>query len=86
MTSVRGQGRPAHRDQASEALTGPPSSNGDHENPLGSDEPGPSEAPTGPLEAPPRPSQAFPLPNVPQDPSANRYSQQDLDRIIQTFL
>ncbi len=94
MTSVRGRGRPARRGQASEAPTSPPSSNGDHEDPLGSNEPGPSkapvgseapEAPAGPPEAPPGPPQAPPFPIL-QDPGANRYSQQDLDRIIQTFL
>ncbi len=96
MTSVRGRGRPAQRGQASEAPTNPLSSNRDHEDPLGSNEPGPSEAPAGydtpagsetPAgpETPPRPPQAPPFP-VPQDPGANRYSQQDLDRIIQTFL
>ncbi len=91
MTSVRGRVRPARRGQAFEAPTGPPSSNGDHKNPLGSNKPGPSEAPAGsealagPPQAPPRPLQAPPLP-VPQDPGANCYSQQNLDRIIQTFL
>ncbi len=91
MTSVRGRGRPTRRDQASKAPTGPPSSNGDHEDPLGSNKSGPSkapassEAPAGPPEAPPGPPQAPPLP-VLQDPGANRYSQQDLDRIIQMFL
>ncbi len=91
MTSVRGRDRPVRRGQASEAPTGPPSSNGDHEDPLGSNESGPSEAiagskaPAGPPEAPSGPPQAPPLP-VPQDSGANRYSQQDLDRIIQTFL
>ncbi len=90
MTSVRGRGRPIRRGQAFKAPTGLPSSNGDHEDPLGSNKSGSSEAPTGfeapmgPPEAPPRPPQAPPLP-VPQDPGANRYSQQDLDRIIQTF-
>ncbi len=94
MTSVRGRGRLACRGQASEAPTGPSSSNGDHEDPLRSNEPGSfkalfrSEAPEAPVglpEAPPRPPQAPSLP-VLQDPGANRYSQQDLDRIIQTFL
>ncbi len=91
MNSVRGRGQPTQRGQASKASTGSPSSNGDHEDPLGLNKPGPSEAPAGsealagPLEASPRPPQAPPLP-VPQDPGANRYSQQDLDRIIQTFL
>ncbi len=94
MTSVRGQGRPVRRGQASEAPTSSPSSNGDHEDPLRSNEPDPSEAPAGfeatkapagPPEAFPGPPQAPPLP-VLQDPGVNRYSQQDLDRIIQTFL
>ncbi len=94
MTPVKGRGRPVRRGQASKAPTGPPSSNGNHEDPLGSNKPGLSEtsagsetpeAPTGPLEAPPGPPQALSLP-VPQDPGANCYSQQDLDRIIQTFL
>ncbi len=94
MTSVRGRSRPIRRGQASEAPTSPLSSNGDHEDPLGSNEPSPSEnpagseapeAPAGPPEAPPGLPQA-PLLPVPHDPSANRYSQQDLDRIIQTFL
>ncbi len=35
MTSVRGRGRPVHKGQAFKALTGPPSSNRDHKNPLG---------------------------------------------------
>ncbi len=83
MTSVRGRGRPVRRGQASEALTSPPSSNGDYEDPLGSNKPGLSEAPTGseapeapagPPEAPPGPPQAPPFP-VLQDPGANRYSQ-----------
>ncbi len=96
MTSVRGRDRPARRNQASEAPTGPLLSNGDHENPLGSNKLGlfeaftGSKAPTGPEtpagpEAPPESPQTPPLP-VPQDPGANCYSQQDLDRIIQTFL
>ncbi len=80
MTSVRQRGRLVRRGQAFEAPTGPLSSNGDHEDPLGSNESGPSEAPAGskapagPPEAPPRPPQAPPL-LVPQDPDANRYSQ-----------
>ncbi len=91
MTSVRGRGQPIRRSQASEAPIGPLLSNGDHEDPLGSNKPGfsealaSSEAPTGTPEARPGPPQAPPLP-VPQDPDANRYSQQDPDRIIQTFL
>ncbi len=68
MTSVRGEGQPVRRGQASEAPTGPSSSNGDHEDPLGSNELGPSETPTGsktpagPPEASPGPPQAPPLP------------------------
>ncbi len=91
MTSVKGRGRPARRGQVSEAPTGPPSSNGDHKDPLRSNKTEPSEAPdgsetlAGPLEAPSKPSQAPPL-SVLQDLGANCYSQQDLDRIIQTFL
>ncbi len=87
MTSVRGRGRPVCRGQAFEAPTGPPSSNGDHKDPLGSNKSGPSEAfagseaLAGPLEAPPGSPQAPPLP-IPQDSGVNRYSQQDLDRII----
>ncbi len=91
MTSVRGRGQPTQRGQTSKAPTDPLSSNGDHEDPLGSNKLGPSEAPTGsetlagPPETPLGPPQAPPL-SVPQDPGANRYSQQNLDRIIQTFL
>ncbi len=95
MTSVKGQGRPAQRSQASEAPAGPFSSNEHHKDPLGSNESRPSEAPTssqalvgpetpaGP-EAPPGPPQAPPL-LIPQDLGTNRYSQQDLDKIIPTF-
>ncbi len=91
MTSVRGRGRPTRRSQASEAPTDPPSSNRDHKNLLGSNKSGSSKAPAAfkapvrPPEASPGPPQAPPLP-VLQDPVANCYSQQDLDRIIQTFL
>ncbi len=94
MTSVRGQGRPVYRGQASEAPTSPPISNGDHKDPLGSNKPGLSkasagseapEASSGPPESPPGPPQAPPFP-VLQDPETNYYSQQDLDRIIQPFL
>ncbi len=93
MTSVRGRGRPAQRDQAFEAPTGLLSSNGDYEDPLGLNKVGPSEAPTG-SKAPAGPEtpagpealsgspQTLPLL---QDPGANCYSHQDLDRIIQTF-
>ncbi len=96
MTLVKGQGQLAQRGQASKAPTSPLSSNGDHEDPLGSNEPEFSEAPAGSKapaglktparsEAPPEPPQA-PLFPVSQDLSANRYSEQDLDRIIQMFL
>ncbi len=95
MTSVRRQGRPIQRGQVFKALTDLLSSNGDHEKPLGSNEPGPSKAPAG-SKAPARPeTPAGPEapPGTPQTPSllilqdlvANRYSQRDLDRIIQTF-
>ncbi len=94
MTSVKRRGQPAQRVQTSEVPTGPPSSNrsddGDHKDPLESNKPGPSKAPIRPEtpagpEAPLGPPQAPSLP-IPQDPGAHRYSQQDLDRIIQTFL
>ncbi len=96
MTSVRERGWPTQKGQASEALTSPPSSNWNHDDPLGSNEletpkaPASSEAAAGPEtpagpKVPPGPPQAPPL-LVSQDPSANCYSQQDLDRIIQTFL
>ncbi len=91
MTSVRRRGRPTQRSLASKAPTDPFSFNGDHKDPLGSNKLGPSEAPAcseasaGSPEAPLGPPQA-PLLSMPQDPGANRYSQQDLDRFIQTFL
>ncbi len=96
MTSVRGRGQPARRGQISETLTGPLSSNEDHEDPQGSNKPGPSQTPTGSKvptgpetptgpKTPPGLPQAPPL-QVPHQPGANNYSQQDLDRIIQTFL
>ena len=48
MTSIRGRGRLAHRVGASEALTSLSSvrSNNDHEDPLGSNKPGPPKAPS----------------------------------------
>ncbi len=58
---------------------------------LGLNKPGPSEAPAKskalvrPPDALPGPLQTPPLP-IPQDPGANRYSQQVLDKIIQTIL
>ncbi len=86
MTSVRGRGQSAHRGQASEAPTGPPSSNGDHEDPLGSNEPGLSEAPAG-SEAPKTlmgsPEAPFPAPPA---PDVARYTQKDMDHLLQTFL
>ncbi len=93
ITSVRGRGRPTQRNQASKAPTGPSSNmsdNRDNKNPLRSNKLGPSEASARPKalsrpETPARSPQALPLP-VLQDPGANRYSQQDLDRIIQIFL
>ncbi len=96
MTSVRGQRRPIQRGQAPKAPTRPLSSNGNHKDLLGSNKPRSSEAPIGseastgieiPVwpEAPPGPPQAPPFP-FSQDFGANRYSQQDLDRIIQTFI
>ncbi len=92
MTSVGGQDRSTWRNQASEAPTSPLSNrsdDGDHENPLGSNEPRLSKAPAGSEtparpEAPARPTQA-PL-FTPQNPGANLYSQSDLNRIIQTFV
>ncbi len=82
MTSVRGRGQPAQRSQASKVPTSFSSSNksanGDHKDPLRSNEPGPfeasAEASGGPLQAPPFP--------ILQDPGANHYSQQNLDKII----
>ena len=91
MTSIRERGRPGRRSQASKAPMGPTSNRSENENhkyPLKSNKPGPSKAPitsskapTRPFKAPTRPPQA----PLPQDPGANHYSQQDLDRVIQTF-
>ncbi len=87
MTSVRGRDQPAQRGQTFKAPTDTSSSNKfdnrDHENPLGSNKLGPFKALAGP-KAPLGPSQAPPL-LVSQDPGANRYIQQDLDRIFQMF-
>ena len=61
MTSVQGQRRFAHRGQASKVPIGPVSNRSDdedHEDPLGSNKPGPSEAPTELFEAPTRPFKA----------------------------
>ncbi len=85
MTSVRGQDRPARRNQASEAPIGPLSSNEDHEDPLRSNEPGPSEAPArsetpeAPIETP-----EVPLP-APLAPEVARYTQKDMDHLLRTF-
>ncbi len=80
MTLVRRRGRPAHKGQASKALTSPSLSNGDQKDPLESNEPGPSEAPEapiGPLEAP--------LPTPPA-PDVARYMRKDMNYLLQTFL
>ena len=58
MTLVKGQGCLALRSQASEVFIGPSSNksnNEDYTNPLGSNKPEPSKAPTGPeaLAGPP---------------------------------
>ncbi len=88
MTSVRRWGCPAQRDQATKASTGPSSNRSDdgdyedHKNPLGSNKPRPFKAPTKPSTTPP---QACPL-LVLHNPGAKWYSQQNLDKIIQTFL
>ena len=90
--SVRGQKRLAWRSQASEAfigLTSNKSDDGDHNDLLGSDKPGLSEAPTRLFKAPTGLFKAFagpPQASLAQDPGANCYSEQDLDKIIQTFL
>ncbi len=76
MTSVRRRGQPARRGQVSKA----PSSNGDHEDPLGSNEPGSSEAPEAPI-GPPK----APLP-APLAPDIARYMQKDMDHLLQIFL
>ncbi len=82
MTSVQRQSCFAQRGQASEAPTGPSSNrsdNRDHENPLGSNESGPSEASA---EAPIGPFQALP-PKTEMDIA--RFIQKDLDQIIQSL-
>ncbi len=86
MTLVTGYSQSAWRSQVFKASTGPPSSNKsdnkDYKDPLGSNKLGLSEAPT---EVATGHLQAFLFP-IPQDLSTNCYSQQNLDRIIQTFL
>ena len=91
MTSVQGQKHSAYRNQAPKGPSGPASNRSDkedHKDPLGSNKPRSSKAPTrpfkaltGPFKAPAGPPQA----SLIQDPGAKRYSQQDLDKIIQTF-
>ncbi len=83
MTLIQRRGHLIWRSQASEALTGPSSNkfnDGDYKDSLGSNQPGlfeaSTETPVGPSQTPPPTS---------QDIDTNRYSQQDLDRIIQTF-
>ena len=91
MTLIRGRGWLVQRNQVSEAFTGllfSRSNNRDHIDPLGSNELRPSKAPVGPktlteLEALAGLFQA-PPPTF-QDSGANRYSQQDLNKIIRTF-
>ena len=51
MTTVREQGRPLRKGQASEA----PSPNGNHESPLKSNESEPFKAPEGPIRRPKAP-------------------------------
>ncbi len=87
MTSVRRRGQPARRCQAFEA----PSSNGDYEDPLGSNESGSSETPAG-SEAPARsetpevpigpPETLLPAPPA---PNVAQYMQKDMDHLLQTF-
>ena len=76
MTLIRGQGHLAERGQAFKASTNR-SSNKDHKNPLGSNKSKLSKALT-------KPSQAlfstFPVPDV------ARYTQKDIDHLLQTFL
>ncbi len=87
MTSVRRRGQPARRGQ--EALTSLAlpnrSDDGNHKDPLGSNKPRPSKALVRPktlaaIEAPTRPPQAPPAPGV------ARYTQQNKDHLLQTFL
>ncbi len=79
MTSVRGRGHPARRGQASKAPIDR-FNNGDHEDPLGSDELGPSKAPEIPI-GPPK----TPLP-TPSALDVARYTQKDMDHLLQTFI
>ncbi len=79
MTSVRGQGRTAQRIQAFEGCTDW-SNNREYEDPLGSNESGPSEAAKA-LIGPPK----APLP-TPATPNIARYIQKDINHLFQTFL
>ncbi len=78
MTLVRGQVQPTQRTQASEAPINR-SNDGDHEDPLASNKPGPSKAPA---EAPAGPPQTL----SPAAPNIVRYTQKDIDHSLQTFL
>ena len=91
ITSVKRRGCPTQRSQAFKIpiiSSFNKSDNGDHTNPQGSNELGPLKALIGPKTfvrpvAPARPLQA--LSPTFQSPDANQYSQQNLDKIIQTF-
>ncbi len=67
MTSVKGRGQPTCRGQ--EAPTSPPSfkrfDNGDHEDPLRSNKPGPFETPVEPSEILARPEAPAGPPQAP---------------------
>ncbi len=92
MTSIKERSCLAQRAQVFKAptsLSSNRSDDKDYKNPLGSNEPEPSKAPAAPEtpvgpKAPSEPPRAL-LP-APEDLDANQYSQQDLDKIIQTFL
>ena len=88
ITLIRRRDCLAQRDQAFKAFIRPVSNksdNRDYTDPLGSNKSGPPKAPVKPLETLIGPEALVELP-VSQDPSANQYSQQNLDKIIQTFL
>ncbi len=91
MISVQGRGRFTQKGQASKVSTGLSfnrSNDGDYEDPLGSNIPEPFKALAGPdTLAGPETTAGSPQALLPtsQDPGANQYSQQDLDRIILTF-
>ena len=74
MTSVQRRRRFVYRGQAPKVPIGPTSNrsnNEDHKDPLGSNKPGPSEAPTRPFKAPAGAHQA----PLAQDPGPYCYSQ-----------